>query len=309
MRFTPRNGRVMLPGSDAFCQIDATFDVAKTPTLDIDPITAGTQTAQIVDNSQFYGALSASGRGSSSSPVTIKSDPKIATTASPDIALGGAARRHRRPSAAASARWPRPLDFRLYGPDDADLLAPARLPQSLNRPYPIAGGLLSSEPYKPTAAGTYRWRASYSGEANNAAITAPCNDAGENVVVKCSDKPGCPTIATTASRKSTKLVDTAVVSGRVSPQASTVDFRLYGPDDPSCSGTPVFESLHRPYPVAGGPVESQPYTPAKPGIHRWVASYSGHGVEPERPAGVVDEQRQRLVQRLNGRGEGGDLIV
>jgi len=66
------------------------------------------------------------------------------------------------------------------------------------------------------------------------------------------------------------------VSGRVSPVAgATIDFKLYGPGDSTCTGSTVFESLNVPYPVGGGSVTSAPYTPTQAGTYRWVASYSG----------------------------------
>ena len=39
---------------------------------------------------------------------------------------------------------------------------------------------MNSNPFTPTLAGTYRWIASYSGDANNAPVAGKCNDAGEN---------------------------------------------------------------------------------------------------------------------------------
>ena len=89
-----------------------------------------------------------------------------------------------------------------------------------------------------------------------------------------------PTIPTTASANfvigAGALSDNATVAGRISAQqGATVDFRLYGPNDATCSGAPVFQSLGVPYPVAGGAVTSAPFTPAFAGEYRWVASYSG----------------------------------
>ena len=64
-----------------------------------------------------------------------------------------------------------------------------------------------------------------------------------------------PAIATQASASvevGGQLTDTAVVSGRVNPvNGATVDFRLYGPDDASCAGPPIFQSLARPVDGAG----------------------------------------------------------
>jgi hypothetical protein len=69
---------------------------------------------------------------------------------------------------------------------------------------------------------------------------------------------------------------TATVRDRRNPRAGgTIDFRLYAPGDSTCTGAPVFESLGVPYPVDGGPVTSQAFTPARAGFYRWATTYSG----------------------------------
>ncbi len=92
-----------------------------------------------------------------------------------------------------------------------------------------------------------------------------------------SDAPllASPTISTSASLAGGALVDSATVNGRVNPLASTVDFRLYGPDDGTCANPPAFQSLGVSYPAAGGAVSSAPFAPTLPGTYRWIASYSG----------------------------------
>jgi len=63
--------------------------------------------------------------------------------------------------------------------------------------------------------------------------------------------PG-PVLTTTASPNimlGGQLTDTATVFQRAAGD-ERIDFRLYGPDDETCSGSPVFESLDLPY--AGG---------------------------------------------------------
>lgn len=45
------------------------------------------------------------------------------------------------------------------------------------------GAYVSTPSYTPLAEGTYRWIASYSGDANNNAVSGACDDAGESVVV------------------------------------------------------------------------------------------------------------------------------
>ena len=141
-------------------------------------------------------------------------------------------------------------------------------------PYPVGGGSVSSGVFTPTAAGTYRWRATYSGDANNLPVTGACNAPNENVVVN----PATPAIATDASDDIVlggQLTDTAVVTGRVNPLAgATIRFRPFGPNDANCTGAVAFESVV-PYPVAGGSVTSDAFIPTVAGTYRWRARYSG----------------------------------
>ena len=61
-------------------------------------------------------------------------------------------------------------------------LAPAR--RSLRRRCPVAATVaIPPRSFTPVLAGTYRWIANYSGDANNAATANACNAANENVVV------------------------------------------------------------------------------------------------------------------------------
>ncbi|MBA3747103.1 MAG: hypothetical protein H0W96_06365, partial [Solirubrobacterales bacterium] len=75
---------------------------------------------------------------------------------------------------------------------------------------------------------------------------------------------------------------------------ATVDFRLFAPGDATCTGTPVFQSLNVPYPVAGGGVTSASFTPTQAGTYRWVASYSGDANNVS-VAGACDDAGQTTV--------------
>jgi hypothetical protein len=278
LRFTPQpaGSNVVLPNAGTVCRIGFTFTVLKVPNVDQDPATAGAQTVQIVDNTQRNGAITASGRGTSAGMTVLRAQPAIATTASPNVAIGAGSLTD---TAVVNGRMsPLPgatIDFRLFGPGDTTCTG-APVFQALGVPYPQAGGPVTSPAFTPATAGTYRWTASYSGDANNLPIAGLCNDANENVdVTKVT-----PTIATTASPNvaigAGQLTDTALVSGRVNPVAgATIDFRLYGPNDATCAGAAVFTALNVPYPVAGGPVTSAAFTPATAGTYRWRATYSG----------------------------------
>jgi hypothetical protein len=91
-----------------------------------------------------------------------------------------------------------------------------------------------------------------------------------------TNTPSIITVASPGIAVGGVLTDTAVMIGRVDPQpGATIDFRLYGPDDTTCAGPPLFQSVRVPYPVDGGPVTSAGFAPADAGTYRWRAVYSG----------------------------------
>jgi LPXTG-motif cell wall-anchored protein len=224
----------------------------------------------------------------------------LATTASPAVALGGGQLTDTATvSGRVSPQDDATVDFRLYGPDDATCTA-APIFESLGVAYPAADESVSSDAFTPTAPGTYRWVASYSGDIYNDPAAGACNDPGENVdVTKAS-----PTIETVASDDIVLgiglLTDSATVSGLVNPQAgATIDFRLYGPDDATCTGAPIFESLGVSYPAADTTVISEPFLPQLAGTYRWVASYSGD-INNQPVAGACNDASENVVVEAPG---------
>jgi hypothetical protein len=72
------------------------------------------------------------------------------------------------------------ITFRLYGPNDAGCTAAAIFSSTV----PVAGnGNYVSGTFTPALSGAYRWIASYSGDAANAAAATACNDANETVTI------------------------------------------------------------------------------------------------------------------------------
>ncbi|HEX6596155.1 MAG TPA: hypothetical protein VF045_04420, partial [Acidimicrobiales bacterium] len=70
------------------------------------------------------------------------------------------------------------ITFRLYGPDDATCAGPPIFTST----KPVAGnGTYNSDSYQTVSAGTYQWVASYSGDANNDAVSTACADPNEQV--------------------------------------------------------------------------------------------------------------------------------
>ncbi|MEA2297356.1 MAG: hypothetical protein QOF77_292, partial [Solirubrobacteraceae bacterium] len=199
--------------------------------------------------------------------VITKAAPAIVTHASPTVAAGNPITDTATLSGGVNPTGN--IVFTLFGPNDTNCTAGAIFTSTV--PVNAGNGNYTSGPFTPTLAGTYRWVAVYSGDANNAAVTSPCNAANEAVVVS----PAQPAIVTQASptvAAGNPITDTATLSGGVNPTGNIV-FTLFGPNDTNCSGGAIFTSTR---PVAGnGNYTSGPFTPTLAGTYRWVAVYSG----------------------------------
>jgi hypothetical protein len=192
--------------------------------------------------------------------------PTLTTTASSPITLGGTVSDTAHLSGGFSPTGS--IAFKLYGPNDATCsTTPAftsTVPVSGNSSYP-------STTFVPTAAGTYRWVATYSGSTNNAGVVDACTATNESIVVSKST-PTMTTQASAAIVRGGVVSDTATLSGGTNPTGS-INFALYGPNDATCSTTPVFTATD---PVSGdGNYPSATFAPTAIGTYRWVASYSG----------------------------------
>ena len=310
---TPTSGNVTLPSPTlgpppTFCDIELEFSVLRMPTGDSSE-GPGTQVIQIASARQHDGMTASSSAGTSE--TRVKTQPAISTTASPGVALGGSVTDTATVSGLVNPSGEGTVTFTLFGPDDP----PCQPPEAFTSTVPLnIDGTATSEPFTPTRVGTYRWLASYSGDENNAPVSGGCDDPGETVVVSAvvapppppPPPPATPTIAILASPGIVLggLISAgATLAGRVNPlPGATILFRLFGPDDVGCGGTPVFAAV-----VAvsepGGAL-SPPFAPGvQSGVYRWVATYSGDAnnagvstpcngpgstvvVEP-RPAGVI----------------------
>ncbi|MFN2517583.1 MAG: Ig-like domain repeat protein, partial [Jatrophihabitantaceae bacterium] len=197
---------------------------------------------------------------------TTFTPPTLSTTASPGVVPGGLV--HDTATLAGGVSPTGTITFRLFGPGDATCVGPPVFTSVV----PVAGnGSYDSPNFTPTAAGTYLWVASYSGDVTNAAVAGVCNAVGESVTVA----KVTPTLSTTASAGvilGGQVHDTATLGGGSSP-TGTITFDLYGPGDATCTGPAVFSST---VPVAGnGSYDSASFTPTAAGTYQWRARYSG----------------------------------
>ena len=206
-----------------------------------------------------------------------QAQPTIVTNATPQVTVGAPVS-----DTATLSNGVNPtgtITFTLFGPGDANCTgAPIFTSMvAVNN----GNGTYTSDPFTPTAPGSYNWVAVYSGDANNASATSPCGAPNETSVV---GRPSA-TIVTNATPTVTvgePITDTATVTGGAAPAPAptgTVTFTLFGPGDTTCTAAPVFTSANRP--LSAGPpftATSEPFTPALPGEYRWVATYNGDGV-------------------------------
>src|SRR5262249_55603551 len=72
----------------------------------------------------------------------------------------------------------------------------------------------------------------------------------------------------------TVLNDTAQLSGGVQPYTGNITFMLFDPDQPGCSGTPVYTQVVA-VSQSGFAQTSPGFVATKPGTYQWLASYSG----------------------------------
>jgi Bacterial Ig-like domain (group 3) len=161
------------------------------------------------------------------------------------------------------------ITFTVFGPDDANCSTAGTVvsTETVN-----GNGNYTSDPFTPGAPGTFRWIASYSGDAQNNPATTACNDANETVVVNKA-QPGIVTQVSSAEITiGGSVTDTATLSNGVNPTGS-ITFTVFGPDDANCSTAGTVVSTET---VNGnGNYTSDPFTPGAPGTFRWIASYSG----------------------------------
>jgi len=197
--------------------------------------------------------------------ITIpKANPTIpSTTASPSVQIGGSISDS---AVLAGGRVPGgSLTFQLFGPGDTSCASPINTAAVAVH----SNGTYASPAVTPTAIGTYNWRVSYGGDANNNPA-GPTACGSESVSVN----QATPSISTTASGSVAvggNISDSATLSGGYNPTGSAT-FKLYGPGDTTCQTVIATSSTV----VTGHTTfNSAPFATNAVGTYNWVASYSG----------------------------------
>jgi DNA-binding beta-propeller fold protein YncE len=200
-------------------------------------------------------------------PQTVsKASPTLATNASGGVALGGSV--HDTATIAGGSSPGGQITYSLYGPNDATCSEAPEFTDS----KPVSGNAAyDSADFTPTQLGTYRWTASYSGDANNNSAASACNAANESVTVSKAS-PALSTNASAGVAVGGTIHDTATLAGG-SSASGMITFNLYGPNDSGCTGTPAFTDTKT---VSGNAAyDSADFTPTQAGVYRWTASYAG----------------------------------
>jgi hypothetical protein len=176
------------------------------------------------------------------------------------------------------------ITWKLYGPGDMTCSAPIQTfsqSASGNKTY-------TSPSYTPTSPGTYRWIASYSGDANNAGVAGACNDAGEESPVVQLTTTASPSSAAVGDT----ISDTATLSGGSNP-TGTITWQLFS--DSGCTNlvdTVVANVNH-----GNGSYSTSPgYTTNAVGTYHWVATYSGDANNASVSTACSDPSEQTVVR-------------
>ncbi len=159
--------------------------------------------------------------------------------------------------------------FRLYGPDDPSC---AQSPLQTRRVAVDGDGTYYGNDFSAVSTpGTYRFTASYSGDAQNSYVSTACDDPAQQFTVTAT-QPRVVGMASATVPAGGQISDAARVADGYYPTGD-VRFDLYGPEDASCasaiaSSTATLESSQF-------RADSAPFTATSPGTYRWIASYLG----------------------------------
>ncbi|MGQ0632725.1 MAG: hypothetical protein ACT4P1_17050 [Sporichthyaceae bacterium] len=167
------------------CTLRITARVVKLPT-DSDPVTPGLQTIPVASATTRVPGIPPSvvtSRGVGA-PATIAKATPLLTTAATGTSTGGTIRDVATVSGRAAPVAGATVTFRLYPPSDVSCSGTPTA-TSVRALSPDAD-TVTSDSVRVTTAGTWRWVATYSGDANNNAVTGVCGDGSENSTVTSS---------------------------------------------------------------------------------------------------------------------------
>ncbi len=269
--------------NDSQCASSPVFS-STVPLVDSPSVTSGAFTAAAAGTYVVVATYSGdanynsatSSCGDPSERVTVaRTGLAIATQVAPTpIAVGGAFHDTATLSPPAGGGPPTgTVTFNVYAPADPTCAA-TPLFTSTNAVDPSGTTAVSSD-FSPTAPGTYRVIASYSGDASYLASASTCADPAEAEVVGRASLPVATAVAPATIALGGAFHDTATVAppaGGAPAPTGTVTFNVYGPSDPACASAPALTATAA---LSGGSATSSSFTPARTGAYRVVAAYGG----------------------------------
>ena len=227
------------------------------------------------DNHSVAGACNAANESSVVNPAA----PTISTQASGPVQVGSAIHDVATLTGPFGVPDKSLVTFNVYASSDSTCATPLNAsPIASVSNTTGANPTYTSADYTPAHAGTYKWIASFAGNADNTAVAGKCGDANESSLVN----PASPAISTSASGPVTvgsAIHDVATLTGAVGvPDKSLVTFNVYAASDSTCA-TPLNAS-----PIASvsnttgaNPTyTSADFTPAHAGTYKWIASFAGN---------------------------------
>ena len=227
------------------------------------------------DNHSVAGVCNAANESSLVNPAV----PTISTNASGPVTVGSAIHDVATLTGPFGVPDKSLVTFNVYASSDATCTTPLNAsPIASVSNTAGANPTYTSGDFTPAHAGTYKWIASFAGNADNTAVAGKCGDANESSLVN----PASPTISTNASGPVTvgsAIHDVATLTGPFGvPDKSLVTFNVYASSDATCA-TPLNAS---PIASVSNTTGANPtytsgdFTPAHAGTYKWIASFAGN---------------------------------
>ena len=266
----------LYPPSDSTCQGTPLYTESNVPLSNGSAATQNGPAAATAGTYHWTATYNGDGNnnavtsGCADEAVTIaKATPTLTTNASGPVLVGAAI--HDTAHLGGGSSPTGTVSFQVFAPGDTSCQTPLT-------PAPTSATVSGAADYNSgdfttTAAGTYRWIAHYSGDANNNAVDTACNDANEASTVN----KATPTLSTTASGPVTvgaAIHDTAHLGGGFGTLGGTVSFQVFAPGDTTCQ-TPLTPAPTSATVSGAADYDSGSITADNAGDYRWIAHYSG----------------------------------
>ena len=136
-------------------------------------------------------------------------------------------------------------------------------------------GKYGTDGFDADTAGTWHWVASYTGDSINHEQANPCDNSGAVTVSAATT-----TLSTSANPAAAVVGDTlndrATLGGGSGP-TRTITFKLFGPTDATCTGTPAFTNTVT-VTANGTYSTSKGFKSTATGTWHWTATYSGDAI-------------------------------